>query len=151
MYPKVKDAGIPVFKVVFPPLDVSKFEEMAKGGVEVILGAARDPAFGPMCMFGLGGIFVEALKDATFRLAPMSELSAENMIHSIKVYKVLKGIRGNPPTDIEAVKLSILRLSQMVADHPEISELDINPLIVYPEGTGCMMADGRILLKRQDK
>lgn len=126
-------------------------EEMAKGGVEVILGATRDPSFGPMCMFGLGGIFVEALKDVTFRLAPMSELSAENMIRSIKAYKVLKGIRGNPPTDIEAVKLSILRLSQMVADHPEISELDINPLIVYPEGKGCMVADGRILLKRPDK
>lgn len=132
-------------------IDGVLIEEMAKGGMEVILGATRDPSFGPICMFGLGGIFVEALKDVTFRLAPMSELSAENMIHSIKAYKVLKGIRGNPPTDIEAVKLSILRLSQMVADHPEISELDINPLIVYPEGKGCMVADGRILLKRQDK
>lgn len=121
-------------------------EQMARGGVEVILGAARDPRFGPMCMFGLGGIFVEALKDVTFRLAPMWELSAENMIRSIKAYKVLRGVRGNPPADIEAIKHCILRLSQMVSDHPEIKELDINPLIVYPEGHGCVVADSRILL-----
>ncbi len=125
-------------------------EQMARGGVEVILGATRDPKFGPMCMFGLGGIFVEALKDVTFRLAPMWELSAENMIRSIKAYKVLRGVRGNPPADIEAIKECILRLSQMVSDHPEIKELDINPLIVYPEGQGCMVADSRILLSGQE-
>lgn len=125
-------------------------EQMAGGGVEVILGATRDPKFGPMCMFGLGGIFVEALKDVTFRLAPMSELSAENMIRSIKAYKVLQGIRGNLPADIEAAKDCILRLSQMVSDHPEIKELDINPLIVYPEGQGCVVADSRILLSLEE-
>ncbi len=125
-------------------------EQMARGGVEVILGATRDPKFGPMCMFGLGGIFVEALKDVTFRLAPMWELSAENMILSIKAYKVLRGVRGNPPADIEAVKECILRLSQMVSDHPEIKELDINPLIVYPEGQGCVVADSRILLSGEE-
>ena len=123
-------------------------EQMAKKGVEVILGATRDPKFGPMCMFGLGGIFVEALKDVTFRLAPMWELSAENMIRSIKAYNVLKGVRGNPPSDINAIRDCILRLSQMVSDHPEISELDINPLIVYPDGQGCVVADGRIILKK---
>jgi len=125
-------------------------EQMAGDGVEVILGATRDPKFGPMCMFGLGGIFVEALKDVTFRLAPMSELSAENMIRSIKAYKVLRGIRGNPPADIDGVKDCILRLSQMVSDHPEIKELDINPLIVYPEGQGCVVADSRILLSLEE-
>jgi len=124
-------------------------EEMARDGIEVILGAARDPIFGPLCMFGLGGIFVEALKDVTFRLAPMWELSAENMIRSIKAYKVLKGLRGKPPSDIEAIKDCILRLSQLVSDHPEISELDINPLIIYPEGRGCRVADSRIILVRQ--
>jgi len=126
-------------------------EQMAQSGLEVILGATRDPKFGPMCMFGLGGIFVEALKDVTFRLAPMSELSAENMIRSIKAYTVLKGIRGNPPADIEAIKDCILRLSQMVSDHPEIKELDINPLIVYPEGQGCAVADSRILLSLEER
>jgi acetyltransferase len=124
-------------------------EEMARGGLEVILGATRDPQFGPICMFGLGGTFVEALQDVTFRLAPMWEVSAEVMIRSIKTYEILRGIRGKPPADFEAIKNCILRLSQMVSDHPEIAELDINPLIVYPEGEGCVVADSRILLARE--
>lgn len=123
-------------------------EQMAGKGLEVILGASRDPKFGPICMFGLGGVFVEALKDVTFRLAPMWQSSAENMVRSIKAYQVLKGIRGNPPSDIKAVTLSLLRLSEMVSNHPEIKELDINPLIVYPEGQGCVVADSRIILSR---
>ncbi|MBW2056461.1 MAG: acetate--CoA ligase family protein [Deltaproteobacteria bacterium] len=123
-------------------------ERMARGGLEVILGATRDPRFGPICMFGLGGTFVEALQDVSFRLAPMWEVSAEIMIRSIRTYKVLKGIRGNPPADIDGIKDCILRLSQMVTDHPEIAELDMNPLIVYPEGEGCVVADSRILLAR---
>ncbi len=123
-------------------------ERMAKRGVEVILGGARDPKFGPICMFGLGGTLVEAMKDITFRLAPMWEISAEIMIQSIKAYIILKGIRGAPPCDIDAIKDCILRLSQMLSDHPEIAELDINPLIVYPEGEGCVVADSRILLKK---
>lgn len=123
-------------------------EKMARGGVEVILGAIRDPKFGPICMFGLGGTFVEAMKDVTFRLAPMWEISAEIMINSIKAYRILKGVRGMPPSDIDAIKDCLLRLSQMVASHPEIAELDINPLIVYPEGEGCVVADSRIRLTR---
>jgi acetyltransferase len=122
-------------------------ERMAKRGVEVILGAVRDPKFGPMCMFGLGGTFVEAMKDVTFRLAPMWEISAEIMIRTIKAYSILKGVRGAPPCDIDSIKDCILRLSQMVSEHPEIAELDINPLIVYPKGQGCVVADSRILLK----
>ena len=121
---------------------------MARAGVEVILGATRDPEFGPICMFGLGGTFVEAIKDVTFRLAPMWEISAEIMIQTIKAHTLLKGVRGELPSDIDAIKDCILRLSQMVSDHPEIAELDINPLIVYPEGEGCVVADSRILLKR---
>jgi len=126
-------------------------EKMARGGVEVILGSTRDARFGPVCMFGLGGTFVEAIKDVTFRLAPMWEVSAEIMIRSIKAYKVLQGTRGQPASDISAIKDCILRLSQMVSDHPEIAELDINPLIVYPEGQGCVVADSRVLLKRSDE
>ena len=122
-------------------------ERMAKRGVEVILGAVRDPKFGPICMFGLGGTFVEAMKDVTFRLAPMWEISAEIMIRTIKAYSILKGVRGTPPCDIDGIKDCILRLSQLVTEHPEIAELDINPLIVYPEGKGCVVADSRILLK----
>ncbi len=124
-------------------------QEMAREGVEVILGSTRDQRFGPICMFGLGGIFVEALKDVTFRLAPMWETSAEMMVRSIRAYRVLQGIRGKPPADIKAAKLSILRLSEMVSNHPEIAELDINPLILYPEGQGCVVADARIILSRR--
>jgi len=125
-------------------------ERMAKRGVEVILGAVRDPKFGPICMFGLGGTFVEAMKDVTFRLAPMWEISAEIMIRTIKAYRVLTGVRGAPPCDIASIKDCILRLSQMVAEHPEIAELDINPLIIYPEGQGCVVADSRMLLKNPE-
>jgi len=125
-------------------------ERMAKRGVEVILGAVRDTRFGPLCMFGLGGTFVEAIKDVTFRLAPMWEISAEIMIQTIKTYSILKGVRGEPPCDIDSIKDCILRLSQMVSEHPEIAELDINPLIVYAEGQGCVVADSRILLKNPE-
>jgi acetate---CoA ligase (ADP-forming) len=121
-------------------------EKLAKRGVEVIIGATRDPKFGPICMFGLGGTFVEVFKDVTFRLAPMWEISADIMIRQIKAYEVLKGLRGLPPWDIDAVKDCILRLSQMVTDHPQIAEIDINPLIVLPQGQGCVVADSRILL-----
>ena len=123
---------------------------MAREGVEVILGSTRDPRFGPICMFGLGGIFVEALKDVTFRLAPMWETSAENMI----VPSAPTGASGDPgkaTADIKAAKLCILRLSAMVSNHPEIAELDINPLILYPEGEGCVVADARIVLERPQK
>jgi acetyltransferase len=116
--------------------------------MEVIVGAVRDPKFGPMCMFGLGGTFVEAMKDVTFRLAPMWEISAEIMIKTIKAYTILQGVRGEKPYDVDAIKDCILRLSQMLTSHPEIAELDINPLIVYSEGQGCIVADSRILLRR---
>lgn len=124
-------------------------EKMAKKGVEVILGSFRDSKFGPMVMFGLGGTYVEVMKDVTFRLAPMWEISAERMVQTIKAYKILQGVRGNPPSDINSIKDCILRLSQLVSNHPEIAELDINPLIVYPEGQGCSVADSRILLKKE--
>lgn len=129
-------------------IDGVLMEQMAKKGVEVILGAIRDPKFGPICMFGLGGTFVEAIKDVTFRIAPMWESSAEKMINTIKTYKLLQGVRGAPPADIDAIKDCILRLSQLVSEHPEIAELDINPLIVYPAGEGCVVADSRMLLQR---
>jgi len=128
-------------------IDGVLIERMARRGVEVILGAVRDEKFGPICMFGLGGTFVEAMKDVTFRLAPMWEISAEIMIRTIRAYRILKGVRGAPPCDIDSIKDCILRLSQMLAEHPEIAELDINPLIVYPEGQGCVVADSRVFLK----
>ncbi len=123
-------------------------EQMAPKGVEVILGATRDARFGPLLMFGLGGTFVEVLKDVSFRLAPMWRISAERMIRQIRAFKILTGVRGNPPSDLEAIEETLLRLSAMVCAHPEISELDVNPLIVHPKGQGCSVADSRIMLRR---
>ncbi len=123
-------------------------EEMARKGVEVILGASRDARFGPLMMFGLGGTMVEVLKDVSFRLAPMWKISAERMVREIRAFKVLDGFRGQPPSDIKSLVDILLRLSTMVCNHPEISELDINPLIVHADGQGVSVADSRIMLRK---
>jgi acetyltransferase len=123
-------------------------EEMARQGVEVILGASRDARFGPLMMFGLGGTLVEVLKDVSFRLAPMWNISAERMVRQIRSFQVLDGFRGSPPADTAAIVDTLLRLSEMVCNHPEISELDINPLIVHAQGQGCSVADSRVMLRR---
>lgn len=121
-------------------------EEMASGGKEVILGMNRDPQFGPILMFGLGGIYVEAIEDVTFRLAPIRELTAMAMITRTKAHKILEGFRGEPASDIEAIAECLKRLSQFVIDFEEIKELDINPMIVYEKGKGCVIVDARIIL-----
>jgi len=123
-------------------------EEMAGKGVEVIVGASRDARFGPLMMFGLGGTLVEVLKDVSFRLAPMWEISAERMVRQIRSFRVLDGFRGNPPSDVPAIVDTLLRLSAMVYNHPEIAELDVNPLIVHAKGQGCAVADSRVMLRR---
>ncbi|MGD2295847.1 MAG: acetate--CoA ligase family protein, partial [Candidatus Aminicenantes bacterium] len=121
-------------------------EEMAKEGKEVILGMNRDPQFGPILMFGLGGIYVEALQDVTFRLAPIRELTAQVMIKRTKTHKLLEGFRGEPPYDTDAIADCLKRLSQLVTDFDDIKELDLNPLIVYEKGQGCSIVDARIIL-----
>jgi acetyltransferase len=142
-----------IFKNVLKAVPKAKIdgvliEEMARKGVEVILGASRDARFGPLMMFGLGGTLVEVLKDVSFRLAPMWQISADRMIRSIRSFKVLDGFRGNPPCDVDGIVDTLLRLSEMVCNHPEISELDINPLIVHAKGQGCSVADSRIMLRK---
>jgi len=121
-------------------------EEMAKEGKEVILGMNRDPQFGPTLMFGLGGIYVEALEDVTFRLAPIRELTADIMIQKTKTYKLLQGFRGDHIYDTAAIADCLKRLSQLVTDFDDIQELDLNPLIVYENGKGCSIVDARIIL-----
>jgi acetyltransferase len=123
-------------------------EQMARKGVEVILGASRDPRFGPLMMFGLGGTLVEVLKDVSFRLAPMWQISAEKMVREIRSFQLLDGFRGTPVSDVDAIVDCLLRLSAMVCNHPEIAELDINPLIVHPKGQGCSVADSRVMLRQ---
>lgn len=121
-------------------------QQMITGGKEVILGMSRDPQFGPLLMFGLGGIYVEVLKDVSFRIAPIDARDAEEMIREIRAFPLLKGVRGEPPADIGAIIDSLLKLSQMVADFPEILEVDINPLVVFPEGKGAIAIDARLAL-----
>jgi len=121
-------------------------QETVGGGREVILGMSLDPQFGPLVMFGSGGIYVEALGDVTFRVAPVDEASAREMITEIRAYPILRGVRGEPPSDLDAVAESIMRLSQLATDFPEVVELDINPLVVWPEGGGTAAIDARITL-----
>lgn len=124
--------------------------KMAPAGEEVILGATRYPVFGPLLMFGTGGIFVEVFKDVEFGLAPITLSDARRMITGIKGFKLLQGFRGRPVADIRSLELMLLNLAAMVINHPEIKEVDINPLIVHTEGKGTTVADCRIIFELQN-
>lgn len=123
-------------------------QEMIKSGKETILGAKFDPILGPLIMFGLGGIYVEVLKDVVFRLAPLEEREATRMIESVKTINLLKGVRGEKPHDLGAIRESLQRLSQLITDFQEIEELDVNPLLVLEDGKGVRAIDIRISLKK---
>jgi acetyltransferase len=125
-------------------------QEMAPSGLEILIGMNRDPQFGPLVTFGLGGIYVETLKDVTFRIAPFSRKAATNMLTEIRTHALLDGVRGNPPVDKEVIIDTLLRIGQLVQDFPEIAELDINPLIVYEEGQGGIAIDMRLILDRKN-
>jgi len=120
-------------------------QEMAPSSTEVIVGSTKDPQFGPALMFGLGGIFVEVLKDVTFRIAPINETDAHEMITEVKGYSILKGYRGQPPADIDAITKILTNTSRLVTDHMEIKELDLNPIMVYEKGAKTV--DARIILE----
>jgi acyl-CoA synthetase (NDP forming) len=120
-------------------------QEMVPQSTEVIVGAIKDQQFGPAVMFGLGGIFVEILKDVAFRIAPVSREEACEMICEVKAYPLLKGYRNMPKVDIEAIVKILLEASRMVMEHPEIKELDLNPIIVYEHGAKAV--DARIILE----
>ncbi len=119
-------------------------QEMAPPSTEVIVGATKDPQFGPALMFGLGGIFIEVLKDVAFRIAPITRSEAQEMITEVKAYPILKGYRGQPPVDTNAITEILLNTSKLVMDHPEIKELDLNPILVYEKGAKTV--DARIIL-----
>jgi 4-hydroxybutyryl-CoA synthetase (ADP-forming) len=118
--------------------------EMVKGGKEMIIGSKLEPGMGPVVMLGMGGIYVEILKDVTFRLAPLTDQEANGMISSIKTKKLLDGVRGEKPSDINKLSECIQRLSQLVSDFKEIKELDMNPVLVMEKGNGCKILDVRI-------
>jgi acetate---CoA ligase (ADP-forming) len=124
-------------------------QEMAPaGGIEVLVGMNRDPQFGPLVTFGLGGIYVETLQDVTFRIAPFSAREASEMLGEIRAHALLDGVRGQPPMDKAAITDTLLRVSQLVQDFPEIAELDINPLMVYPNQDGAVAIDMRLILSQ---
>ena len=118
------------------------------GGIEVIVGVTQDPSFGPLTTFGLGGAYVELLKDVAFRIHPLTDLDAKEMIRSIKGFPLLDGWRGAEPGDLEALEDLLLRVSAMVEDLPEIAEMDFNPIKVLSPGRGCVVVDTRVLLRR---
>ncbi len=122
-------------------------QKMAKPGTEVIVGTSKDPQFGPVIMFGLGGIFVEVLKDVSFRIIPLSRKDAQEMIEEIKGYPLLKGYRGKDPVDIPALIEIILKISSLMEKYPQIKELELNPILAYPKG--ALGVDARIILEEK--
>jgi len=121
-------------------------QKMAPAGIEVLIGMNRDPQFGPLVTFALGGIYVEILKDAAFRLAPFSRVEAGAMLNEIRASALLEGVRGQPPADRESIVDALMRIGQLVMDFPEIEELDINPFMVYEQGQGGSALDMRLVL-----
>ncbi len=120
-------------------------QEMAPQSTEVIIGAIKDPQFGQTLMFGLGGIFVELLKDVTFRIAPLTRDDATEMVTKLKAYPLLTGYRNTPPADLDAITTILLNTSKLVMDYPEIKELDLNPIMAYEKGAKTV--DARIILE----
>ncbi|UCH34295.1 MAG: acetate--CoA ligase family protein [Armatimonadota bacterium] len=125
-------------------------QEMIRGGKEVILGASRDPQFGSRILFGLGGIYVEVLKDVAFRVAPVDRRHARGMLEEIRASALLGGVRGERPADTDAIVEALLRLSQLTLDYPEILEMDINPLAALEPGRGVVAIDSRITIAEQE-
>lgn len=125
-------------------------EKMCARGREVILGMTRDPQFGPMLMFGLGGIFVEVMKDVAFYIAPITEEEAMHMLEHTRSFSLLKGVRGEKGVDIKAIAISLQRISQLVTDFPQIREMDINPFIVGEVGSDSIAADARLTIEASD-
>ncbi len=125
-------------------------QEMVKGSREMVCGIATDPQYGPMMMFGLGGVFVEVMKDVTFRIAPLTDNDAMDMIKSVKAYKLLEGARGTTPAQIGQIQETLLRLSQLVSDYKFIDELDINPLLISEKTGEGIAVDGRIKVRLEE-
>jgi acyl-CoA synthetase (NDP forming) len=125
-------------------IDGVSVQKMAAPGTEVIVGVNSDPQFGPVLMFGLGGVLVEVLEDVAFRIVPIEPRDARHMVREIKGYKLLEGYRGSPPADVAALESLLLKVSEFVDAHPEVAELDLNPVFAYPDG--AVAVDARIVL-----
>lgn len=126
-------------------------QPMISAGVEVMAGVTQDPLFGPLIAFGLGGIHVEILGDVCFRVTPLTDRDAEEMVREIRGFRLLQGYRGHPPADLEAIQTVLLRLSRLVEEIPEISELDLNPIFALAPGQGCRIVDARIRVEAHER
>jgi acyl-CoA synthetase (NDP forming) len=122
-------------------------QSMVGSGVETMMGTSHDPLFGPLIAFGLGGVYVEVLGDVRFRVAPLTDHDVDELLHEIKGFRLLEGYRGHPAADIQALRDLLLRLSRLADEIPEISELDLNPVIALSPGQGCRIVDARIRVK----
>jgi acyl-CoA synthetase (NDP forming) len=125
-------------------IDGVSVQRMAAPGIEVIAGMTTDPQFGPVLMFGLGGVLVEVLKDVAFRVVPITARDARQMVRDIQGFPLLQGYRGQEPADLDALEALLLKLSSFVEAHPDVSELDLNPVFAYPKG--AVAVDARIAL-----
>jgi acetyltransferase len=123
-------------------------ERMVSGGIETIVGMTRDPLFGPVLLFGLGGVAVELLRDVSVRVAPLTDRDADEMIRSIRSYPLLEGYRGAPPSNTASLLDLLHRVSHMATDHPQILEMDLNPVLVFPGTATCIALDVRIKVGR---
>jgi acyl-CoA synthetase (NDP forming) len=122
-------------------------QQMARSGREIIIGMSKDPQFGPLLMFGIGGIMVEIMKDVAFRLVPLTPRDAREMIAEIKGYQLLTGFRGYEAADIPRLEKLLLEVSALVENHPQIKELDLNPVLAYKDG--ALIVDSRIILEEK--
>jgi acyl-CoA synthetase (NDP forming) len=121
-------------------------QQMIAGGRETIIGTTFDPSFGPLVMFGLGGLYVEALRDVVFRVHPITDIDAADMVREVKGFRLLEGMRGERGVDISLLEVVVQRVSQLVGDFPQINELDINPFVAFERGQRSMALDARVLL-----
>jgi acyl-CoA synthetase (NDP forming) len=124
-------------------------QPMITTGVETIIGVTDDPVFGSLVAFGLGGIHVEVLKDVHFRVAPLTDRDADELLHEVRGYRLLEGYRGHPAADTDALRDVLLRIARLAEEVPEIVELDLNPVIALPPGNGCRIVDARIRVARR--
>jgi acyl-CoA synthetase (NDP forming) len=129
-------------------VDGISVQQMAQAGTEVIVGVTTDPQFGPVMMFGLGGIFVEVLKDVAFRIVPLEPRDAKQLVRDIRGYAVLEGVRGQAGADIDALEQLILQVSAFAWEHQEVAELDLNPVIARPDGV--LAVDARVVLAAEE-
>ena len=128
-------------------IDGVLIQSMITGAVETMIGITDDPLFGPLVALGLGGVHVEILGDVRFRVAPLTDRDADELLHEIKGLPLLEGYRGHPPADLDALRELLLRISRLAVDVPEIVELDLNPVLAMSPGNGCRIVDARIKVR----